>query len=96
MDVTKKSTAGPARARLQISYVAPEAAKSVTEEPARGRRAAVAAFLNHAIANRIAYRPPDEQEALDPHDGSTAQDIDDEIAERKFKRSLGIKPFKRR
>jgi hypothetical protein len=52
-------------------------------------------FLNSEIANRLADRPAGENRTYDPHDGSTAQDIEDEIAERKFQNSLGIKPYKR-
>jgi len=54
-----------------------------------------AAFLNGEIANRLAVRPAGPSTTYDPHDGSTAQDIEDEIAEKKFQQSLGVKPFKR-
>jgi len=51
-------------------------------------------FLNSEIANRLADKPAGKNWTYDPHDGSKAADIEDEIAERKFQMSLGVKPYK--
>ena len=51
-------------------------------------------FLNDEIEKRLANDPAGANTTYDPHDGSKAADIEDEIAERKFKASVGVKPFR--
>jgi hypothetical protein len=52
-------------------------------EPERaGEAARWVAFLNDEIANRLADVPASENAGVDPHDGSTAADIEDERAAR--------------
>jgi hypothetical protein len=48
-------------------------------------------FLTEEIAKRLADQPAGENWTHDPHDGSTAQDIEDEEAARKLQWSLGLK-----
>ena len=53
--------------------------------PERAKEAeAWVAFLNSEIANRLADRPAGENTTYDPHDGSTAADIEDERAQRRL------------
>ncbi|MDB4961751.1 MAG: hypothetical protein JWP01_1750 [Myxococcales bacterium] len=64
-------------------------------EPERATEAAAwADFLNSEIANRLADLPAGKNPTYDPHDGKLSQDIEDEIAERKFANSLGRKPYR--
>lgn len=54
-------------------------------QPERAKEAeAWVAFLNSEIANRLADRPAGENTTYDPHDGSTAADIEDERAQRRI------------